>query len=87
MNYIASWVGGYNPIGSISSKKGGFYYSGHLLQVKKTALNSDFYRFFFHDFIQAGAGADNSNGVNFEHHRKLLSLNICCKFQKDYFEL
>ena len=29
-----------------------------------------------------GAGADNPNGVNFEHHR-----NICCKFQKDCFEL
>ena len=37
---------------------------------KKTALNSDLYRF-FHDFIYAEAGADNSNGVNFEHHRKL----------------
>ena len=36
-------------------------------------LNSYFIRF-FHDFILAGAGADNSNGINFEHHRKLLSL-------------
>ena len=25
-------------------------------------------------FCILGAGADNSNGVNFEHHRKLLSL-------------
>ena len=25
-------------------------------------------------FCTLGAGADNSNGVNFEHHRKLLSL-------------
>ena len=71
MNYIASWVGGYNLIGSISSNKGGFYYSGHA-SFRKTALNSDFFNRFFHDFIQAGAGADNSNGVNFEHHRKLL---------------
>ena len=23
-----------------------------------------------------GAGADNSNGVNFEHHKKLLSLGL-----------
>ena len=40
-------------------------------------------------FVQCtlGAGADNSNRVNFEHHRKLLSLNICCKFQKDCFEV
>ena len=25
-------------------------------------------------FCALGAGTDNSNGVNFEHHRKLLSL-------------
>ena len=75
MSYIASWVEGYNSIGSISSNKGGFYYCGHLLQgYKKTALNSDFYRLFFHDFMQAGAGADNSYGVNFAHQWKLLSL-------------
>ena len=43
MNYIASLAGGENPMGSISSKKGGFNYSGHLLQVsEKTALDSDF---------------------------------------------
>ena len=30
-------------MGLISSNTGGFYYSGHLLQVsEKTALNSDF---------------------------------------------
>ena len=62
-------------MGSISSNTGEFYYSGHLLQVsEKTALNSVFIYFFFHDFIHAGAGADISHGVNFEHHRKLLSL-------------
>ena len=29
---------------------------------------------FFLNLVLAGAGADNSNGVYFEHHRKLLSL-------------
>ena len=42
-------------------------------KFQKTVLNSYFIRF-FHDFILAGAGADNSNGINFEHHGKLLSL-------------
>ena len=27
---------------------------------------------FFHDFIHVGAGADNANGINFEHQTKLL---------------
>ena len=43
MYYIASWAGGDNPVGSISSNTGSFYYSGHLLKIsEKTALNSDF---------------------------------------------
>ena len=75
-------------MGSISSNKGGFYYSGHLLQVsEKVVWTLILYRF-SHDFIHAGAGAVNSNGVNLEHHRKLLSLwTFAVKFQKDCFEL
>ena len=42
-------------------------------KVQKTALNSDFIQI-FSNFIHAGTGADNSNGVNFEYQRKLLSL-------------
>ena len=38
MNYIAFWVGEDNPMGSISSNKGGFNYSGHLLQVSEKLL-------------------------------------------------
>ena len=38
MNYIASWAGEDNQIKSISNNKGGFNYSGHLLQVSKTLL-------------------------------------------------
>ena len=45
------------------------------LSFRKTALNSDF-TIFFHDFIHAGAGEDNSIGVNFGCHRKLLSLRL-----------
>ena len=44
-------------------------------RFRKTTLKSDLYRF-FHDLIHAGAGADYSNGVNLEQHRKLLSLWI-----------
>ena len=63
-------------MGSISSNKGDFYYSGHLLchSVSEKLLRILILYRFFHDFIHAGAGAGNSNGVIFEHHRKLLSL-------------
>ena len=45
-------------MGSVSSNNGGFYYSVNLLQVSENCF----------------AGVDDSNGVNIEHHRKLLSL-------------
>ena len=35
INHIASWAGENNLTGSMSSNKGGFYYSGHLLQVSE----------------------------------------------------
>ena len=38
-----------------------------LLKVKKLEAKNHF-------SVHGGAGTDNSNGVNFEHHRKLLSL-------------
>ena len=48
MYYIASWAGGDNLVGPISSNTVGFHYSGHLLQdLEKTALNSDFIYIFF----------------------------------------
>ena len=76
MNYvnIASWAGADNPVGSILSNKWGFYYSGHLQKVSEKLLSTTILYAFFYDFIHAGARADNSNGVNFEHHRKLLLL-------------
>ena len=64
----------------------------HLLQVSKQSLWSlILYIFFFHDFIHAyspRAGADNPLGTKFwcqqEH---LVTLVICCKFQKNLFEV
>ena len=63
----------------------------HLLQVSKISLKSDFIQFFFHDFIHVyspKAGADNPLGTNFlcqqEH---LVTLVICCKVQKNLFEV
>ena len=41
------------------------------VRFRKIALNSDFRK--IRGFIHAGAGEDNSKGVNFQHHRKLLS--------------
>ena len=59
---------------------------GHLLQVKKIYLKSDFIHLFFHDFIHVyspGAGADSPLGTKLwcqqEH---LVTSVICCKFKK-----
>ena len=39
-------------------------------------------------FCTLRAGANNSNGANFEHHEEaIVTLNICCKFRKGCFEL
>ena len=44
-------------MGSICSNKGGFNYSGHLLQVsEKTALNSNFIWIFFMILYMQGQG-------------------------------
>ena len=59
-----------NPMGSISSNVRGFYFFG----LRKNGIAIWFYIEFFHDFIHALAGEDNTNEVNFEHHRRLLSL-------------
>ena len=64
----------------------------HLLQVSKKSLWSlILYNFFFHDFIHVyspRAGADNPLGTKFwcqqEH---LVTSVICCKFQKNLFEV
>ena len=62
MNYIASWAGDDNPMGSILC-------------------------IFFHDFIHAGAGAGNSNGVNLSIIGSYYHSEHLLKFRKDCFEL
>ena len=81
MNYIVSWAGGDNPMGSISSNKGGRSFAA---SFRKTALI--IFVKFHHDtpnskgtggqkpFLYIRGRAYNSNGVNFEQRRKLLSL-------------
>ena len=64
---------------------------GHLLQVSNKSLWSLILYKFFHDFINVynlGTGADNTLGTKFlcqqEH---LVTLVICCKFKKKFFEV
>ena len=57
---------------------------------KKMSLKSDFIQF-FHDFIHVyspGAGADSPQGTKFWCQQKgLITLPICCKFQRNLFEV
>ena len=81
MNYIASWAGGDNQMGSISSNKGGFYYSGQLLQVsEKTALNSDFIWIFLMILYMRGQGQITQWGKFEASQEIIITLNICSKF-------
>ena len=65
----------------------------YLLQVSKKCLKSGFIQsFFFHDLIHVyspGAGTDLPRGQDFDVNRKALyqSLPICCKFQRNLFEV
>ena len=53
------------------------------VSFRKTPLNSDF-TWIFYDFM-VGGGADNSNGVNFGYHGKLLSsLSSAVSFRKSH---
>ena len=59
---------------------------------KKISLKSDFIHF-FHDLIHVhvyspGAGADSPQGTNILCQQKgLITLTICCKFQRNLFEV
>ena len=76
MNYRASWAGADNRRGvKIKQQMRLLLVCSFAASFRKTALNSDFICFFY-DFIHAGAGADNSYGVNFKHHRKLLHVSL-----------
>ena len=57
--------------------------------LKKISLKSDFICF-FHDFLHVyspGAGADNPSGTKLCQQEHLVTLVICCKFQKHFFEV
>ena len=57
---------------------------------KKMSLKSDFIQF-FHYLIHVyspGAGTDSPQGTKFSCQQKgLITLPICCKFQKNLFEV
>ena len=58
--------------------------------LKTLSLKSDFIHF-FHDLIHVyspGAGADRPQGTKFLCQQKgLITLPICCKFQRNLFEV
>ena len=88
--YIAAGQGQTTPGDKILMSTETSCHFGHLLQVKKKiSLKTDFIHFFFHDFIHIyspRAGADNRLGTDFwcQH---LFTPVICCKFQKNLFEV
>ena len=63
----------------------------HLWQVSKKCLLSMILYNFFHDLIHIyspGAGADSPQGTKFWCQQEgLINLLICCKFQRDFFEV
>ena len=63
----------------------------HLMQVLKKCLWSLILYNFFHDLIHVyspGAGADSPQGTKFGCQQKgIITLPICCKFQRNLFEV
>ena len=59
--------------------------------LKKMSLKSDFIQVFFNDLIHVyspGAGADSPEGTKVRCEQKgLINLSICCKFQRNLFEV
>ena len=64
---------------------------GNLLQVSKKSLCGLILFIFFHDLIHVyrpGAGADIPQGTKFRCQQKgIITLSICCKFQRNLFEV
>ena len=58
---------------------------------KQMSLKADFIQFFFYDLIHVyspGAGADSPQGTICGCQQKgLITLPICCKFQRNLFEV
>ena len=58
--------------------------------LKKTSLKSDFIQFFFSwlNTCSPSAGAERPQGTKFWCHQKgLITFLICCKFQRNLFEV
>ena len=73
MNYIASWAGEIIQRGQFQATKEALTTLVTCCKFQKNCFELWFCIDLFYDLIHGG-GADNSNGINFEHHRKLLSL-------------
>ena len=56
---------------------------------KEISLKSDFIHFFMiqYMYIAPGQGQTAPRGQNFDVNRETLSLPICCKFQRNLFEV
>ena len=83
---------GWQPPGNeILMSTGTSCHLGHLLQVSKKSLWSLILYNFFHELIHVynhGGGADSPQGTKFWCQQKgLIILPICCKFQRNLFEV
>ena len=89
--YIAAGQGQATPGDKILMSTETSCHFCHLLQVSKQSLWSLILYNFFHDFIHIyspRAGADNPLGTKFWCQQKCLVTSfICCKFQKNVFEV
>ena len=89
--YIVAGQGQTTPGGKILISTETSCHFGHLLQVSKKSLWSLTLYNFFHDFIHVyspGAGDDNPLGKKFRCQQEhLVTSVICCKFQKNLFEV
>ena len=89
--YIAASQGQTTPGDKIVMSTETSCHFGHLLQVQKLSLKSHFIHFFFRDFVHVyspGTNSDNPLGTKFWcQHEHLVTAVICCKFQKNLFEV
>ena len=89
--YIAPEQGLTTPWDEILISTGTSCHFGHLLQVSKKSLWSLILYNFFHDLIHVyspGAGADSPQGAKVWCQQKgLITLPICCKFQRNFFQV
>ena len=89
--YIATDQGQTTPGDKILMSTETSCHFGHLLQVSDKSLWSLIIYKFSHDFIHVyspGTGADNPLGTKFLcQQESLVTLVICCKFQKSLFEV